>query len=76
MLMNIRKIAGISTYGRPRWVAWYIGDPPRKTVTRYLPRLTHPGTKVSYHALYHMNIASLEQRTGFMNRVHKAMREF
>ena len=30
----------VVTYGRPRWMAWYMGDPPRKIVTRYLRRLT------------------------------------
>ena len=36
MLHNIRKLAGVVTYGRPRRAAWYMGDPPRKLVTRYL----------------------------------------
>jgi NAD(P)H dehydrogenase (quinone) len=74
MLSNITRIAGISTYGRPRWVAMYVGDPPRRTVTRYLPRLMHPKCKVSYDALYHMNIASLSQRLAFMARVREQMR--
>lgn len=26
-LTNIRRIAGITTYGRPRWMAIYMGDP-------------------------------------------------
>jgi NAD(P)H dehydrogenase (quinone) len=73
MLTNIKKLVGITTYGRPRYVAFYVGDPPRKTVTRYLPRLMSSKTKVSYHALYHMNIATLDQRTAFMRRVRGAM---
>jgi NAD(P)H dehydrogenase (quinone) len=73
MLTNLKRIVGISTYGRPRWVAWYVGDPPRKIVTRYLPRLTGGRTKVAYHALYHMNIATLEQRQGFIATVKGAM---
>ena len=28
-LTRIRKIAGISTYGRPRWNALWVADPPR-----------------------------------------------
>jgi NAD(P)H dehydrogenase (quinone) len=73
MLTNIKKLVGITTYGRPRYVAFYVGDPPRKTVTRYLPRLMSSKTKVTYHALYHMNIATLDQRTAFMRRVRGAM---
>ena len=75
MLSNIRSVTGISTYGRPRWVAFYVGDPPRRTVVRYLPRLMHPHCKVRYHALYHMNIASLGQRRAFMARVRDEMRK-
>src|SRR6266568_2701599 len=30
MLGNIRRMAGIVTYGRPRSTAWLMGDPPRK----------------------------------------------
>ena len=73
MLMNIRSITGISTYGRPRWVAMYVGDPPRRTVTRYLPRLMHARCKVRYHALYHMNVADLDQRQAFMAHVRSEM---
>jgi NAD(P)H dehydrogenase (quinone) len=73
MLTNLKRIVGVSTYGRPRWVAWYVGDPPRKIVTRYLPRLTGGGTRVSYHALYHMNVATLEQRKGFIEKVKDVM---
>ncbi len=75
MLSNIRTVTGVSTYGRPRWVAMYVGDPPRRTVVRYLPRLMHAKCKVQYHALYHMNVASLTQRIAFMERVRSAMRE-
>jgi NAD(P)H dehydrogenase (quinone) len=73
MLTNIKQVIGISTYGRPRWVAMYVGDPPRKIITRYLPRLMKARAKVQYLALYHMNIATLEQRTGFINTVKAAM---
>ena len=36
MLGNIRRLAGIVTYGRPWWTALAMGDPPRKIVKRYL----------------------------------------
>jgi NAD(P)H dehydrogenase (quinone) len=69
LLTNIRHVVGISTYGRPRWVAFYVGDPPRKIITRYLPRLMQKRAKVEYHALYHMNVATLDQRQGFIAKV-------
>ena len=76
MLGNIRKIAGIVTYGRPRWTAFYMGDPPRKIVTRYMLRLTGRQARVDYHAHYHMNVATEPQLQRFMQRVGRAMARF
>jgi NAD(P)H dehydrogenase (quinone) len=72
LLGNLKRIVGISTYGRQRWVAMWVGDPPRKVVTRYLPRLA-PGARTSYHALYHMNVASEHARKGFLAKVRHEM---
>ena len=73
LLGHIRKLVGISTYGRPRWMALYIGDPPRKTITRYVRWFIARDAKVDYLALYHMNIASLATRQKFLVRVGEAM---
>ena len=35
-LHNIKHIVGIVTYGRPRFMALWMGDPPRKIVKRYV----------------------------------------
>ncbi len=75
MLGHLRHIVGVSTYGRQRWVALYVGDPPRKVITRYLPRLTSGRAKVQYHALYHMNVATLDQRQRFIQRVRGVMEQ-
>ena len=76
LLGNIRKIAGISTYGRPRWMAWYMGDPSRVLVKRYLKRLTGGKASAEYHALYHMNVATDVQRKEFIAKVGRAMAGF
>jgi putative NADPH-quinone reductase len=73
LLGNIRKIAGVVTYGRPRYMALWMGDPPRKIVTRYVRWFTGRKASVEYHALYHMNVASEAQREGFKRRVRTAM---
>ena len=73
MLTNIRHISAVVTYGRPRWMAWYMGDPPRKIITRYMKRLTAAQAGVSYHAQYHMNVATREQLGRFKARVGQAM---
>jgi putative NADPH-quinone reductase len=36
-LCNIRKLAGVVTYGRPRWMALCVGDPPLEV--RVVPEL-------------------------------------
>lgn len=73
MLGHIRSLAGIVTYGRQRWMAWYMGDPPRKLVTRYLRWFVAREVRVAYHALYHMNVADDARRRDFLRRVGLAM---
>lgn len=76
MLRNIKKLAGIVTYGRPRLAAIYMGDPPRKLVTRYLRWFVANGAPVGYHALYHLNVADAATRDRFKARVRSAMERF
>ena len=76
LLGNIRKIAGIATYGRPWWNALYLLDPPRTLVTRYLRRVTGGAARTKFHALYHMNVASEKERAAFMTKVRAAMARF
>ena len=76
MLHHIRAVAGIATYGRPRHMAWWIGDPPRRIVTRYLRWFVRPGAPVTYLAHYHMNASTETTRARFIARVERAMRRF
>jgi putative NADPH-quinone reductase len=75
-LLHIRKVAGISTYGRPRWTAIVMGDPPRKAVTRYFHIITGRRAEVSYTALYDMNRASNARRAAFLDKVRRRMAQF
>ncbi len=72
-LLHIRRVAGISTYGRPRWTAMMMGDPPRKVVTRYFRVVSAGRAAVSYDALYDMNRADENQRAAFLARVQRRM---
>lgn len=76
LLGNIRKIAGIATYGRPWWNALYLLDPPRTMVTRYLRRVTGGAARAEFHALYHMNVATEAQCSAFAKKVRSAMERF
>jgi NAD(P)H dehydrogenase (quinone) len=73
MLSNITRIIGIVTYGRPRHMALWMSDPPRKIVKRYLRWFTGGKARVDYHALYHLNIATEARRIAFIDRVAKAL---
>ncbi|NGM18616.1 NAD(P)H-dependent oxidoreductase [Roseomonas stagni] len=75
-LLHIRKVAGISTYGRPRWTAMMMGDPPRKIVTRYFRIVSAGRASVQYHALYDMNRATEHQRATFLAKVRREMAGF
>jgi NAD(P)H dehydrogenase (quinone) len=76
MLEHIERIAGIATYGRPRWQAIGMADPPRKIIKRYLPWFTGGRARVRYHALYHMNVATPEKRHRFLAKVRREMSRF
>jgi NAD(P)H dehydrogenase (quinone) len=74
MLGNIKRIVGIVTYGRPRYMALWMSDPPRKIVKRYVRWFTGGAARTDYYALYHLNIATDAQRVAFMAKVERAMR--
>jgi len=75
LLQNLKRIAAITTYGRPWWNALLVGNPPKKIMTRYMPRFTD-GAKVDYYPLYHMNVASEATRKAFIAKVRVAMVKF
>ena len=72
-LTHLKRITAVVTYGRPRWTAWTMGDPPRKVVTRYLRLLTGGKARIDYRACYHMNTATRPRLDRFMQQVGRAM---
>jgi len=75
-LTHLKKIAAFTTYGRPRWTAFLMGDPPRKVITRYLRVLTGGSAKISYHPYYHMNVATPDKLRRHLDRVGAMMARF
>jgi NAD(P)H dehydrogenase (quinone) len=75
-LQHIRKLAAITTYGCSRPVAWYLGDPPRRFLTRAIRPLIRPGARVVYLAQYRMNVATEAARKGFLAKVERSMARF
>jgi putative NADPH-quinone reductase len=75
-LHNIRKLAGLTTYGGTRFRAFLAGDPPRKIVTRVIRAVIKPFAPVTYLAHYDMNRCTPETRAAHLARVEAAMRTF
>ena len=74
-LLNIRKLAAVTTYGGTRLRAIGAGDPPRRIVKRAVHFYCQP-EKTRYIALYDMNRADHQQRCRFMDRVGQEMDQF
>jgi len=74
LLRNIRRVVGIVTYGRPRLMALWMSDPPRKTIKRYVTWFTGGNARADYYALYHLNVATHAQRTAFIEKVARGLR--
>ena len=72
MLTNVKRLAGIVTYGRPFHMVWWMANPSKKIVTRYIRWLTG-GARVEFQGLYHLNVASAAARERFKSRVRRAM---
>jgi NAD(P)H dehydrogenase (quinone) len=73
-LRNLKRVVGIVTYGRPRYMALWMSDPPRKIVKRYVRWFTGGEARADYYALYHLNVATDTQRAAFMDKIDRAMR--
>ena len=75
-MLNYRRLAGITTYGRPWSRALAVGDPPKRWVKRYLRVMGRGFVRTDYHALYHMNVADAAKRQAFLDRVGRGMARF
>jgi putative NADPH-quinone reductase len=75
-LTHIQHLASVVTYGRPRYMALWMGDPPRRILRGYLWWLTGKRATRTYLALYHMNVATEAQCKRFLARVDERMRRF
>ena len=75
-LTHIRHLAAVVTYGRPRHMAFWMGDPPRRILTRYLYWVTGKRATRMYLAKYHMNVATEAGCRRFLARVDRRMRRF
>ncbi len=73
-LQHIKQIVGISTYGRPWWVATFLmGNPPRKNITRYFKLVTAARARTRFIAHYDMNRSTDASRAAFLQKVERTL---
>ncbi len=73
-LQHLKRVVGISTYGRPWWVATFLmGNPPRKNIVRYFRLVTGGQARVRFIAHYDMNRSTHTSRTAFLAKVARTL---
>jgi NAD(P)H dehydrogenase (quinone) len=74
-LKHVQHLVGISTYGSPRTYITLMNDNGRRIIMRALRGCTGWRTKRTWLGMYNMGNATSNERTAFLERVHKTMRE-
>lgn len=72
-LTHLRRLVAVTTYGRKRMEMWWLGDPPRKIVKRYLRWFVASDARVEYHALYGIHESEGRSHQRFVDRVGAVM---
>jgi NAD(P)H dehydrogenase (quinone) len=72
-LTHLKVLVAVTTYGAPRWRAFFLGDPPRKLVLRMLRVLVAPTARRYYLALHDMNRQTEPGRLAFIDKVERVL---
>lgn len=73
-LTHIKRVAGITSYGRPWWVATFLmGNPPKRQIMNYFRLLTAGRARRTWLAHYDMNRSTDGTRKAFLAKVEAAM---
>ncbi len=73
LLINIRRIAVVTTYGSPRWLLWFIGWPDWRTVHHGFQSLCAPRCRLDWIALTSMDTCTPRRRQRFAAQVRKRL---
>jgi NAD(P)H dehydrogenase (quinone) len=73
-LTHIKRVVGITSYGRPWWVATFLmGNPPKRQIMNYFRLLTAGRARRRWLAHYDMNRSTDASRAAFLAKVERAM---
>lgn len=75
-LMNIKRLAAVTSYGGSRLRTFLAGDPPRKVVCRAMRHTCHVDVKLRYLALHAMDQVSEAKRNAHLDWVERQMMDF
>jgi NAD(P)H dehydrogenase (quinone) len=73
LLINIRRIAVVTTYGSPRWLLWFIGWPDRRMIGRGLRRLCARRCQFDWLGLTNIANRTTAERQAFLTKVQKRL---
>lgn len=73
LLMNIRRIAVITTYGAPRWLLWWVGRPDWRMVRGGFRPLCARPCRLDWIALTRMDTCTAKQRERFLAEVRRRL---
>ena len=74
-LTNVKRIAGISTYGAPWSIATLAGDNGRNCIATAIRPVFAPDCTCLWLGLYQLDNCSLKARSDFLDRVRVAIRD-
>jgi putative NADPH-quinone reductase len=73
-LTHIKRVVGITSYGRPWWGATLLmGNPPKRQIMNYFRLLTAGRARRRWLAHYDMNRSTDASRAAFLAKVERAM---
>jgi NAD(P)H dehydrogenase (quinone) len=73
LLVNVRRIGVVTTYGSPRWLLWCIGWPDRRMVNSAFRSLCARRCRLEWIAMTRMDSCSEKQRERFVTRVNQRL---
>jgi len=73
-LTHLKHVVGITSYGRPWWVATFLmGNPPKRQIMNYFRLLSGGRARRTWLAHYDMNRATDASRQAFLAKVKSQM---
>lgn len=75
-LKQIRRAATVATYSRGRSSFLWLGDGPRRLMTRYLRPFLASGARISYFGLYDLQKGDPSKPTRFIEKIRNEMARF